>query len=262
MKAVRARVKIISNQQLPGGYGSLEWESALIAKQAKPGQFVNIRVVDCIEPLLRRPFSIHGVKNSRIKVIYKILGKATRILSSRRAGEEIDIIGPLGNGFDYPQATGKIKKTSPILVAGGMGVAPLAFLAQRLKNQHPLVLIGGKTKEQVICLKEFRMLGCAVKVATDDGSQGFKGRVTDLLESLLSSTVNRQPSTIYACGPHPMLQAVARYAEENKITTQLSLEEHMACGVGACLGCVVLTKNGYKSVCKEGPVFSGNEIIW
>ncbi len=262
MSIHKTKAKIISHRIINGGYGYLEFSSAAIASQAKPGQFINIRVADLVEPLLRRPFSIHGVKAARVKVIYKILGKGTQILSSRKPGEILDIIGPLGNGFDCPKAAGKLKKPGPILVAGGMGVAPLVFLAEKLKMQLPLVLIGAKTKAQVICSKEFKSSGCTVKVATDDGSSGFKGKVTDLLASLLLSTSGYRPSAIYACGPHPMLKAIAALAAENKIVTQLSLEEHMACGVGACLGCAVLTKSGYKSVCKEGPVFDGQEIIW
>jgi dihydroorotate dehydrogenase electron transfer subunit len=262
MNIGQVRAKIISNQKLSVGYGYLEFESALIAQQAKPGQFVNVRVIDAVEPLLRRPFSIHGVKASRVRIIYQILGKGTQILASRKPGEFLDIIGPLGNGFDYPLVSGKLKKTKPILVAGGMGVAPLVFLAEKLKSNPPLVLLGARTKEQLICLKEFKSLGCPVKVATDDGSGGFKGKVTDLLQSILPSASDPRTAIIYACGPHPMLKSVARCADENKISTQLSLEEHMACGVGACLGCAVLTKNGYKSVCKDGPVFSGQEIIW
>ena len=258
----QTKAKIISNQIIGGDYGYLEFSAAAIARQAKPGQFVNIRMTDFVEPLLRRPFSIHQIKVTRVKVIYKILGAGTQILAARKAGEVLDIIGPLGNGFDCSPASGKLKKTSPILVAGGMGVAPLVYLAQKLKAHPPLVLIGAKTKDQVICQKEFKSLGCRVRVATDDGSSGFKGKVTDLLQSILLSTIDSRPSTIYACGPHPMLKTVVLCAAENKIVTQLSLEEHMACGVGACLGCVVLTKNGYKSVCKDGPVFGGQEIIW
>ncbi|MFH1281145.1 MAG: dihydroorotate dehydrogenase electron transfer subunit, partial [Candidatus Omnitrophota bacterium] len=145
--------------------------------------------------------------------------------------------------------------------SGGIGMAPLVFLAEKLQNTKPLVLIGARTKKQILCAREFKALGCSVKIATDDGSAGFKGKVTDLLKQLLSA-ISYQLSAIYACGPYPMLKMVAQLAQENKITAQLSLEEHMACGIGACLGCEVLTKAGYKSVCKEGPVFFGEELIW
>jgi len=152
------------------------------------------------------------------------------------------------------------------LIAGGIGVAPLVFLAQRLlrhsgARNDTIVLIGAKAKEQILCAQEFKTLGCGVKLATGDGSVGFRGKVTDLLQQQLS-VIGHRSSVIYACGPHPMLKAVSEIARENKINAQLSLEEHMACGLGACLGCAVATKAGYKTVCKDGPVFSGEELIW
>ena len=288
MKAAQIKARIISNQRLNGNYWYLEFESGIIAQQAWPGQFVNIRVADTLEPLLRRPISIHGVKAPKVKIIYEIIGKGTQILSARKPGEFLDIIGPLGNGFDtstaykfcaserdkqkplsinpefvkgidYSRPLAKSTQAKNILIAGGMGVAPLVFLAEKLRLSKPLVLIGARSKKQILCLQEFKALGCTVKLATDDGSVGLKGRVTDLLSIVLEQT---KPLGLFSCGPHPMLKTVAQIAQENKITTQLSLEEHMACGIGVCLGCVVLTKVGYKSVCKDGPVFSSEELIW
>jgi len=258
MKATQIKAKIISNQRWRGNYWHLEFDSSLIARAALPGQFVNIRVSDTLEPLLRRPISIHGVKAPKIKIIYEVLGKGTQILANRKPGEFLDILGPLGNGFNYSRPA-KSTPAKNILIAGGMGVAPLVFLAEKLKLGKPLVLIGARTRQQILCLQEFKALGCTVKLATDDGSLGFKGRVTDLLSLLLEQT---KPLGLFSCGPHPMLKTVAQIAREHKIPTQLSLEEHMACGIGACLGCVVSTKAGYKSVCKDGPVFSSEELIW
>jgi dihydroorotate dehydrogenase electron transfer subunit len=123
------------------------------------------------------------------------------------------------------------------------------------------VLIGAKTKSQILCENDFKKLGYSVKIATDDGSGGFKGKVTELLRNELS-TMNQELTTIYACGPRPMLKAISKISREYKISAQISLEEHMACGIGACLGCVVNTKGGFKRVCKEGPVFKADEIIW
>jgi dihydroorotate dehydrogenase electron transfer subunit len=142
-----------------------------------------------------------------------------------------------------------------------MGVAPLFFLAKKLKQAKPVVLIGARTKSQILCEKEFLESGCDVKTATDDGSFGFRGRVTDLLKHQLS-TMNYQLSTIYACGPKPMLKEISRIALKHNIPAQISLEAHMACGIGACLGCVVNTKEGFKRVCKEGPVFNCKDIVW
>jgi dihydroorotate dehydrogenase electron transfer subunit len=252
------KVKIISNQRVSGNYWALEFESGLIAKTGLPGQFVNIRVADVFEPLLRRPVSIHGIGNKRVKILYEVLGKGTQILSGRKPGEYLDLIGPLGNGFDY-SGEARSKSAKNILVAGGMGVAPLVFLAGKLKLSKPLVLIGGRTEKQILCLREFRAQGCQVKIATEDGSAGFKGRVTDLLKVVLEQI---ESPKLFSCGPRPMLEAVAQIACENKISAQLSLEEYMACGTGVCLGCVVQTIVGYKTVCKDGPVFASEEIIW
>lgn len=254
MAQIKAR--IISNSRLSGNYWHLEFESELIAKQAIAGQFVNIKVTDGLEPLLRRPLSIHAVKGKKIKVIYEILGKGTQVLSTRKPDEFLDIIGPLGNGFDY-RCQAKSKEIKNILIAGGIGVAPLVFLAEKLNK--PLILIGARSKKQIICLKEFKALGCELKIATDDGSLGFKGRVTDLFKIILGQAKSAQ---VFACGPHLMLKTVAAIAGEQNIDAQLSLEAHMACGIGACLGCVVATKTGYKTVCKDGPVFSSEELAW
>lgn len=258
MKTAQIKAKIISNQRFKENYWHLEFESAIIAKNALPGQFVNIRVGNDVEPLLRRPISIHGTKGAKIRIFYEVVGEGTRSLSQRKPGELLDIIGPLGNGFDYRRAL-RVKAEKNILIAGGMGVAPLFFLAERIKSTKPLVLIGAKTKKQILCEQEFKRIGCALKLATDDGSAGFKGRVTDLLKIILGQT---KPQGLFSCGPQAMLKAVSEIARENKINAQLSLEEHLACGIGACLGCVVSTKTGYQRVCKDGPVFSSGELIW
>lgn len=257
MKATQIKARIISNRRLKENYWHLEFESALIAKYADAGQFVNIRVIDGEAPLLRRPLSIHGVGAKKIKVIYEVIGKGTQILSTRKPGEFLDIIGPLGKGFNYRSLVKSSKRN--VIIAGGMGVAPLVFLAQKLKLNKPLVLIGARSRKQILCQQEFKALGCTVKLATDDGSTGFKGRVTDLLKIILEQV---KPACLFSCGPQPMLKAVGQIAGDYKINAQLSLEEHMACGIGACLGCVVSTKSGYKTVCKDGPVFSSEELVW
>lgn len=261
-----AKVKIISNKQTSQKYFKIRLTAPSLAKEALPGQFVMAKISNDYEPLLRRPFSIHRVTGKNIEIIYEIKGKGTQILSHKKPGEYLDVIGPLGNGFDYciPYPVSRI----PILVAGGMGVAPLVFLAEKLKElntrysiRNTVVLMGARTKSQLSCEKEFKGFGCDVKIATDDGSAGFKGRITELLERILRTPypVPRTP-LLYACGPKPMLKEVIRVAGRYNIPAQVSLEEYMACGFGACLGCVVQTKNGYKRVCKEGPVFSAQEL--
>jgi dihydroorotate dehydrogenase electron transfer subunit len=258
MKPAQIKAKIISNQKLNNNVWHLEFASEIIARQATPGQFLNIKVGEGLSPLLRRPISIHRVSGCKVRLVYEVIGQGTQVLAGRKPGEFLDIIGPLGKGFDYRQPV-QPSEAKNILIAGGMGVAPLVFLAEKMKLTKPLVLIGASTKKQILCVSEFIALGCTLKLATDDGSLGFKGRVTDLLKIVLKQT---RPRELFSCGPRLMLKAVVQIAGENNIASQLSLEEHMACGIGACLGCVVSTKSGYKRVCKDGPVFSGKELIW
>ena len=284
--------KIAYNKEIAPGHFKIALSAPLIAKKAKPGQFVHVLIGG--DTLLRRPFSIHSVSCSRsavsgIEILYKVVGRGTELLSKKKSGESLDIIGPLGNGFKLPvtprlrsgQASYGLRVTN-VLIAGGMGVAPLVFLAEKLSNPKahsptcperkrgkPTALIGARDKNSLVCVNEFKKLGCDVKIATDDGSAGHKGFVSELLKkeltahpSTLLGTSSSQPTALYACGPNPMLKEIARICKENKIDCQVSLEEKMACGVGACLGCAVMTKDGYKMACKDGPVFNAEEIIW
>ena len=266
------RLKIQNNVFLKEKHLLLELAAPLSFKSARPGQFLHIRIEDSCDPLLRRPLSIHDVfENSRkrtmsVRLLYEIVGKGTELLSLKKPFTEIDVCGPLGNGFDMDSIAGHKKI---FIVAGGMGVAPLFFLAKKLVHglqstvhRKIVVLLGAKTKDQLICEKEFKDLGCDVEIATDDGSKGFKGKVTELLESLLPSTEDCRLSTIYACGPKPMLAVIAEIARRYSISAQVSLEEFMGCGLGACLGCVVRTTSGYKRICHDGPVFCAQDIIW
>jgi dihydroorotate dehydrogenase electron transfer subunit len=251
------KAELIFNKQIKHNYFHCSLHAPRIARSALPGQFVNIKLSETSDPLLRRPFSIHKVKGSAIEIIYEVVGKGSSMLSQKKSKELLDIIGPLGNSFSI------IDTPCSILVAGGMGVAPLMFLAKKLSKPKTLILIGAKTKKQLLCEEEFKKLGCEVKIATDDGSKGFHGRATELLRKVLRApSTGQQAASIYACGPHPMLKALADISRNYTIPAQISLEEHMSCGIGACLGCVVDTKQGFKRVCKEGPVFKAEEIIW
>lgn len=256
---LQLRVRIVANKRVKENYFHCVFNAPQIAKKAKPGQFVNIRVSDALDPLLRRPISIHAVSGPKIEILYEAVGKSTQILSEKKPGDYLDILGPSGNGFEYEKpGTGN---QEAVLVGGGMGVAPLMFLAKAFKSKKPLVLIGAKAKNHIHCENEFKKLGCEVKISTDDGSKGFKGRVTDLLREALLTTCNLSRKTIFACGPRPMLKEIARISKEKGIPAQISLEEHMACGIGACLGCVADTIEGYKRVCKDGPVFDAQKIV-
>ncbi len=273
-KMFQTKAKLIKNVAVTQKYYKIILSCLQIAKVVKPGQFVNVKVSDDCQPLLRRPFSIHRVNGSNIEILFEVVGKGTEILSQKKVGGYLDIIGPLGNGFDYSLYAKRY--TQPILIAGGMGVAPLLFLAEKIVTSQesqvtskPIVLVGAKAKGQVLCEKEFKDLGCEVKIATDDGSRGFKGRITDLLKKTLPRATSHEPRAIYACGPRPMLKEIAVISKTYNTPAQVSLEEHMACGIGACLGCAVKTRYAirdtryeYKRVCKEGPVFKAEEIIW
>jgi len=258
----QAKAKIVHNKRIKGPYWHCIIEAPLIAGESKPGQFLNIRVSAGLSPLLRRPFSIHDVRAGRLGILYEVVGEGSRIFSDKKVGEHTDIIGPLGSGFDYSQIN-KRQENQPILVGGGIGVAPLLFLAKAINSENKTILLGAKCREQVLCEKEFKKAGCSVKITTDDGSLGFKGRVTDLLSKALQVKMPKgKKAMIYACGPRPMIRAVCSLAIKYNIPAQVSLEEHMSCGIGACLGCVVSTRRGLERVCKEGPVFNAKDLIW
>ncbi|MFH1441644.1 MAG: dihydroorotate dehydrogenase electron transfer subunit [Candidatus Omnitrophota bacterium] len=263
---VQVKSKILYKQKITDKHFHLVIEGVSLIKDSCPGKFLEIKINDTNDPLLRRPFGIHRIQGNKLGILFEVVGKGTQILANKKAGEYLDIIGPLGNGFEYRKTKDERRKT--ILVAGGMGVAPLLFLAEKLAHSPQsmahrkiMILLGAKTKEYILCEKEFRTLGCELKIATDDGSKGFKGKVTDLLKQFLT-THNSQLTTIYSCGPKLMLRELSVISGKHNIPAQLSLESHMACGIGACLGCVVNTTQGFKRVCKEGPVFCADEIVW
>ncbi len=230
--------------------------------QARPGQFVMLRVGDGTAPLLRRPFSLCAVTHSGIELLVKIRGNGTERMARWPAGHAVDIIGPLGNGFQPPPAG----TASAVLVAGGIGLAPLVCLARWLRDNRPecavRMLLGARTGTDCDALIPFIPPSCALQIATDDGSRGTRGLVTDLLED---AAVLRPAPVFYGCGPMPMLQALANCARRAGLPCFVSLEAHMACGVGACLGCTVpaITPRGPAQVrvCADGPVFDSRLIF-
>jgi dihydroorotate dehydrogenase electron transfer subunit len=245
-----------------------------IARESKPGQFVNVRVADCYDPLLRRPFSVHAVNPEEgvFSLLYDVVGRGTKLLMDKKVGEKISIIGPLGTSFDV----GADHNAKHILVAGGCGAAPIHFLSDYICRMHGCgqvtVLVGAKTGTALLCEVEFVSHGVKVEVATDDGSYGFKGMVTDLLRDHLRSNSQLPAPRVYSCGPMPMMRAVAKVCHDQRIQScQLSLESAMACGLGVCMGCVVKgceEHDGdcedwyYSRVCTEGPVFNAKELVW
>lgn len=256
-----AKCRVAGQKPLTAGYWAIELEAEGIACEARPGQFVHLRVPGLETASLRRPFSIYGAAAGLLKILYKTVGRGTEEMNRLRAGDEVQVIGPLGNGFPLEP------KGLPVLVAGGYGVAPLCFLASRLSRKG-LALIGGRTAGDVLAEDEFAALGWRVCVATQDGTRGVKGLVTEPLDRELARLKEAgETAELYACGPDGLLRAVGERAIGDGCRGWLSLDKHMVCGVGACLACVQNLRREDGSlwigrVCHDGPIFEAREIVW
>jgi len=266
IKKKTIQAKIVSNRKVAADHFMMELRSPYLGDNSIPGQFVTIKVGEkTTDPLLRIPMGVHIIGKKGICLLYKVVGPGTELLSSRKKGERLNVLGPLGNGFDLTPITEE-KKTEIIIVAGGHGIAPLFALAETVikkRKNKVSVFIGADSRKHVLCGKELKQKGAKVHIATDDGTRGYEGYVTDLLKGYIGRDKRKQrQEMIYACGPRPMLAALAKVAKTFKIPAQVSLDAYMACGIGACLGCTVRTVDGYKLVCKDGPVFDAREIIW
>ena len=236
-----------------------------IANEAQPGQFVNIRATENVVPLWRRPFSIFDCdrKNGIVSMLIALRGQGTSILHSKKVGDSLNILGLLGNSFKIPD-----QNTHAILVAGGIGIAPLYFLAKelQLKNIHTTIFYGAQTAHELCYIDELQQLCSDLHLATDDGSRGTKGFVTDVLKNEIVKKSNDKKYFIYTCGPTPMLQKVARLCDEHNLEGEVSLETIMACGFGACMGCAVTMRDSQENAehfcltCKDGPVFNISEV--
>ena len=256
---VEQTVQIISNERDTDLYFRLVVRAPQIAPLVQPGQFAHVRILPLKDALLRRPFSIFQASGDTLSILYKAIGQGTEVLSRMRPGEELNLIGPLGHGFTVPQHAGEM----PLLIAGGYGMAALYLLAER-SPQKGITFVGGRRSSDILCEEEFRALGWDVRVTTEDGSYGEKGLVTQaLLAELGRPTPGRK---LFACGPTPMLKAIGKIAAEFDLPAELSLDEHMGCGMGVCLTCVVPIKTGdgweYQRSCTEGPVFDSRQIAW
>lgn len=212
-----------------------------------PGQFVNITIEGFY---LRRPISVCDVREGRLVIIFKILGEGTAVLAKLEEGEQLKLLSPLGNGFVIEPSV------NPVLVGGGVGVPPLFYLARKILEQgiRPKVALGFQSSADVFYEEAFKALGLEVAISTDDGSYGYHGYVSSLVEAKFPEVDN-----IYACGPIPMLKSLDMF---NLGNSQYSLEERMGCGFGGCMGCSIHVESGYKRVCKEGPVFRAKELVW
>ena len=280
------RAHVAFNRRISTVYRHLGIVAPGVPRAFGPGQFVMVRPFFSGDPFLPRAFSIYRIALSAdsagptVEILYKVLGKGTRCLSRLEAGQELEILGPLGNHFTVPEDL-----DAAVLVAGGIGVPPIAALASQLRNPQSLpgrnlparqagagavrdcvVFLGGKTSEDILCVKDFEAAGATVHITTEDGSRGTRGLITDVLEPFLR-TSDLGPRTIFTCGPPGMLAAVARLAERFGIACQTSVEANMACGFGACMGCAIEARSDgsgpmYKLVCKDGPVFDSRMIDW
>jgi len=267
------KCEVIENKSVAPRHFVLKFRSKKIAKSVKPGQFVQILCGEnSFDPFLARPFSYLSARGPEFSVLYHVVGKGTELMSKLKKGNRVAVLGPLGNGFTMSSELGVRSSEIKILVGGGVGIPPLYHFAETeliskiTKKENIYVFLGARNKSLLLCEKEFKRLGVNLSVATDDGSKGPKGFVTALLASFLRTPNSELRTSIFACGPTPMLKAVSNIASEFGVTCEVSVEVPMACGFGACLGCAIKVKTDanyrFAIACVEGPVFEGSKIIW
>ena len=263
---------ILSNQEVSPGYFRMRILAPGFGAKAKSGQFLMFRVQRSLPPLLRRPFGIFRTgelapdcegmpPKEYVEILYKCVGRGTNIMCELHEGDHVELLGPLGKGFEHDP-----DKQDKILVGGGIGLVPLFMLASELVEEYNVrLLMGGRTRDDILAVTEFERLGVETYVSTDDGSLGEEGFVTEVLKRKLKKYPEAE---VFACGPTPMLKAVNEICSQQEVALQVSLEEHMACGVGACLGCVVKGAGhteenpSYLCTCKVGPVFQAERLDW
>ncbi|MBN1902808.1 dihydroorotate dehydrogenase electron transfer subunit [Candidatus Sumerlaeota bacterium] len=243
--------EILKTNEVKPGYFLHDYNAPLMAKTSEPGQFIHVRVAAGPHPILRRPFSICSAKEDRLQILFRVVGEGTHLLSKVMPGEKIDIMGPIGTPF-------KIEHKPAVLIAGGIGCAPLYFLALRMKEANIPVRFyyGARSVSDLPLHEEINAIAGELNITTEDGSLGKKGLITDVLPDRLT-----QDFAVYACGPETMLHALKKILDAQGISAQFSLENRMACGVGACMGCVTRTISGFKRVCVDGPVFSSDDVV-
>lgn len=271
--ALQTNGTVIKNERIQSIYFLLEIYCPPIANEIKPGQFIMLKISGSNYPLLRRPFSVfksyparhpEKMKRGHLSILFKKVGKGTQKMTEFEKGQKVDMIGPLGNGFTSPPLS---SSANIIIIGGGAGIVSLYPLAEALRARKLFVFIGGKTRDDILCTKDFKKLNSNIFIATEDGSLGFKGTVIDLFLFLCQSGKfnGNKSHYVYSCGPAEMLEELARMIKLKGFICQASLETRMGCGFGACWGCVVKTNNPetpYQRVCKEGPVFNLEDIIW
>lgn len=246
---------VLSHEEIGGGYRYLTLEAPEMSASLAPGQFVHVRVPALEASALRRPFSVFDAEDGKVMILYKTVGRGTIALNAAKPGDVVYVEGPLGHGFPL-----KCDGT-PLLVGGGYGVAPLHFLAKRLKNCK--LFVGGRTAADLLAIDRFEKLGVETHVATNDGSAGAKGLVTVPLDEAIADLSKKgEKFEFFACGPDPMLKAIAERALANGAKGWISMDRHMICGVGACYACIQKTVRGNSRCCIEGPVFAAEDLVW
>lgn len=249
-------VTVVANDRMTEGVGLLVLEAPWAAAEVRPGQFVHLRIASGRDFILRRPFSVHRRVGTRIEILYQVLGIGTRAMSLLEPGDACDLVGPLGNGWTVSDRMEHV-----LFVTGGLGAAPMGMLAEELAGNGVAVTVaaGAPTAERLVARDLFEEVARRVEVATDDGTAGRQGFVTLVSQELLEA---EQYDRVYCCGPEPMQRIVATQCRELDIDCEVSLERLMACGIGACLSCVVSTTEGLKRACVDGPVFDASVVAW
>lgn len=250
------RVEVLANERVAEGVGLLALRAPRIAGTVRPGQFVHLRIATGTDFILRRPFSVHRASDETIEILYQVLGRGTRELADAGRGRVMDAIGALGTGWEVGEGV-----SHALLVAGGLGAAPLGMLAEQLAARGVAVSVaqGAPCAERLVARELFESVARRVELATDDGSAGERGFVTLASARLIAED---RPDVVCVCGPEVMARAVAKQAADTGAACKVSLERLMACGVGACLSCVVTTVHGRKRACCDGPVFDAEEVCW
>lgn len=251
------KAEIQENRPVHAVHNLLTLNVPVSMPEPRPGQFFMIEVNKGTDPLLKRAFSLFRKTEQGIQLLYRIRGKGTEILKEMKEGSVLEVLGPLGTCYPLPSGD-----SIPLVIAGGIGIASVFSFVEQVAGRA-MVFYGVRTKSDLLMHDELKEFAKELLVSTDDGSAGQKGTIADSLSVFLSNAQSLiSHYRIYACGPHLLLKAISEIARDYKIPAYISMEEHMACGIGACLGCVVKTRDGYTRVCKEGPVFEAKEIIW
>ena len=248
---------VLSNKEITPGIYLMWLKAPEIATQAQAGQFVMVACGG--ETVLRRPISVHSVDDGEMALLYMVVGKGTEWLTHLKEGSSLDMLGPLGNGFPVVGAPNGIQ--SYLMIAGGIGIAPLRFLVEKVRPScRQIIVLQGAATATRLYPKELLPTDVSMAVATEDGTAGHKGLITDLVPSFTTTA-----DAVYVCGPMPMLKYLAENQKTLRLTDKsvsLSLEMRMACGLGVCYGCTIRTRSGLKQVCKDGPVFDLNNVVW